>query len=316
MKFPETFYPLPERFITFSPLADGGEYANFPIVTRLLRPILEKAGIVMLHLEAVQGALPFTYAPAMDFRQNAHAIKQSLYHVTVGGITAHLAREYGTPVIEVKDELPEDVANAVLEWLGLEKVKIKTQFIGTHANQFQLEFIPNAGVDYNKVRTGGLLVRMDQVHNENILAELLSWRKEPVGMYVKRLPANLNGVGFLRYYLTEKYNKEELMRLAQLPLHKEIVFRGDPALLPKIRRDLRSPHDFPIIMPPLNFGYQPKETDKFITNKIILSSGNVYGSIWHAKVGIPGMENLVGRAASSPEFLESLNFFHLFEETT
>lgn len=297
---PGLFYPLPDKYISFSERDN-----RFPIVAGLLKPILDKKEITIIDLEG----------GSLNFRQNAHALQGSMCHIGLPGINAELAAQYGTPLVEVKNQLPEEIVNQVLVYLGAEeRVGLKTLFLGPNANQFQVEFVPNMGADYRKLQTGSVIVRMDVVHNEQILAEFSAWRQEPFALYVKRLPADLSKVSFIRYYIGEKYNKEELMRFAALAVHKEVVYTGKPEFLSKVRRDLRSPHDFPIIFSFSAPDYQPKETDKFSTKKVILSAGNVYASMWHAKVGIPGTENvLVGRAAKAPEFLESLNFFHIFE---
>lgn len=354
-EFPTLFFPLPEKYVSLSTKSGqiGKDYDHFMLVVKMLFPVLKQHGICILQLGLKDEAqIPGTYKYDLTIRQSAEAIKNSLCHIGIDTMSAHLAGAFKTPLVELfgmtsKDSVrphylgkhiflsgtdnpsynpnenpktvnniePELVANAVFEMLGLrERVGIKSKFIGPAYYQRGVELIPNFRPDYNQLAKGNLIVRMDQVHNEQILAETIQCRQEAIAIYTNKSFENITfeKVGFLRCYIDENYDKEDLIKISKYPMQKEFIYLGPKEKINELRRDLLSPHDFPPIAPLVVSEEPIKPEDRVSSQKMILSAGAAYCSIYHAKRGIPGMENIPVGDAADNEFREFIPYFHIF----
>lgn len=354
--FPENFFPFPSKYITISPKSgnSGKDYAHFPLVIQMLSDILHAEGINVIQL-GLANEPPLSKDIARfcgPVRQTAFAIKNSLCHISVDSMAAHLAGNYKTPLVElfgmtspdsarphylgkhiflsggapsygindngcVNNIKPEDVANAVLEILGIpHKILIETQRIGRDLYRFGQELIPNFRPDYNRLKTGELFVRMDIVHDENILEELLRYRQEPVVVKSKKpLKISLDKVIHVIYLIEENYNKEEVLEMGKTATNKEFFYCGPKEKINEVRRDLRSPFDFPYIR--LKEDIKEEVNPEFLitSQRPVISANNVFASVGHAMIGAPGIQGIkVGNLNTKQEFLENIESYYIWQQ--
>ncbi len=358
--FPTNFFPLPEKYITISPKngQQAKDYPYFHIVVSILASYLGKQNIAFLQL-GVRGEqhIPGCYKPDLSLRQTAHAIKNSLCHVSVDTMTAHLAGIFKTPIVEIfgstnansarphylgkhiflkgykdlpsyqaeehnpaiRNVKPEEVAQAVLDMLEInEKIQIKTEFIGGGFGHKTIDLIPNFEPDYDKLQ-GNLNVRMDQVHNEKVLLDLVRARREPFILTLsKPLSDNFPDNKFkeIYYFIKEDYKKEDILSLSKWGGRVTFVYKGPREKIQEVRLDLGSPYDMNFIGLPMICDVKVDKECVFNTHRVFLSGGNVYGSLAHLKMGVPGTNSVaIGKVGQNQEFLESLNNYHIYSKT-
>lgn len=353
-KFPTVFYPLPDRYITLSPKSgqSAKDYEYFDIVVSLLHPILEHVGIKIIQLGVqAEPQIPGTIKPHLSLRQSAHGIKNSLCHLTVDTMSAHLAGGFGTPIVEVFGSTaacntapyysgkhiylegyetlpsykaeeavkavnsikPEIVAQAVLDILEIKQtIPVKTKFIGDKYKFQCIELIPNFRPDYSTLPNCVINVRMDQFHNEQILAEMV---QHYAGQFAVTLNKPLSkGFPFhkfahVNYLFSDDYKKEDLQKFDKTGIPTTFIYIGGE--VNKVRLDLESPFNFPFI----NCLSEPQkvevdENTRFNSRRQFMSGGQMFGSLWHAKHGVPG--SLISGAKDSEDFWLNVDNFHIF----
>ncbi len=335
----------------------GKDYPYFDIVISMLNPFLskEKISVIQLGLKN-EPQIPGTHKPDMTLRQTAHAIKNALAHITVDTMSAHLAGGYKTPLVEIfgstnensarphylgkhiflkgykdlptytaedptlaiRNVLPETVAQATLDILGIkETIGIKTSFIGDNYSNRTVDFFPNFRPDYQKLQ-GNLNLRMDQIHNEEILRELIHNRQQPFGLTLsKPLKENFPKHKFARvwYFINEDYRREDVLSMKDFGIPVIFLYRGPKEKIGEVRLDLNSPYDMEFIHVESKSEVEIPPGSVFNTHRIFLSSGNVFGSVFHAKSGIPGTNGVpIGKGEDLREFRESINNYHIYSK--
>lgn len=213
---------------------------------------------------------------------------------------------------------PETIAQAILDILEIpEKILLKTIYIGSRYNQQSIELIPNFRPDYSKFPNLPINVRMDICHNEQILLELV--QHYPGTLIVtlnKPLSLNFprNKFSQINYFFGADYVKEDLMKV-KWEVPTTFIYTGRREDINKVRMDLESPFEFGFIHllsdPPSIDGLS--EMCRMNTQKIVISGGQSYSSIYHAKTGIPGTGGvLVGKSINSFDWQSSIENFYIY----
>lgn len=340
--FPTNFHPTPEKYITISAKSDLPEkdYDYFDIVVAMLHPILGKAGVVIIQLGlSDETRIPGTHHFQTEIKQTAYLVKHSLCHLTIDAATAHLAGNYGTPLVELfgpastsqarphyvsrhiflegkemSEIKPEAAANAVLEILGVEdRIRIETSFIGRQFGVQQIDFIPNFRPNYAELQHCNLQVRMDYGHNEQILMEVLNSRSAGIAVMTRKplsKEISLDKIDKILYCIYGDYKREDV--LAAVNSKTSFAYFGPKENINVVRRDLNSPHNLPYIMVPLLPEIKAKPGSLLATRRALLSGSQMFSSLWHARAGIPGLDGVPIGDLESLDFMEMAQSMHIF----
>jgi hypothetical protein len=296
----------------------------------------------------------------ISFRESAFLVENSLLHLSGDSCFVHFAGLVKTPIIalygatlpeatgpyyrgefkalrgnkglpsfrakesepEIDNILPETVSNAVFETLGLkERINIETICIGKSYHSKQVTFIPDYVPNFQRLAGANLGVRLDVVHNENVVVELLKYRTKPLVLVCKEHPSKdfLNAargkVSMLFQKFGENYSVEKLKDLKGSGIPYSLIWTGPKDLLGDVRLEL--------------LDYQPVGTEKtevdervgpdtwFKTGQLFLGRGKTYSSLWHYNHEIStqsGHPAKVGGAYKSEEFWQSKDAFNFFRE--
>lgn len=295
----------------------------------------------------------------ISFRESAFLVENSLLHLSGDSCFVHFAGFVETPIIalygstlpeatgpyyrgkfkalrgnkglpsyrpdekdpEIDNIAPETVSNSIFEELGLkERINIETISIGKNYNNKQITFIPDHVPDFRRLAGATLGVRLDVIHNENVVVELLKHRKKPIVIVSKEHPskdfldAARGKVSMFYQKLSENYSVEKLKELKSSGIPYSLIWTGPKDLLGDVRLEL--------------LDYQPVGTEKtevdervgaetwFKTGQLFLGRGKTYSSLWHYNHEIPtqsGHPTKVGGAYKSDEFWQSKDAFNFFK---
>jgi hypothetical protein len=219
---------------------------------------------------------------------------------------------------------PIEVANAILEFLNIDKVNIKTVYIGGDYFRKLIESAPDSVIDdISKLGVNSLIMRADYELNEKALEEqlkrnncsistnkpinkdLLTRYKNNIAQIIYDLDENhdIEFAKFLRQlarpFVLSTYLSEEFIQSIKL----EYMEYGQVMKLNKSTKD-----DIPAIKDKdLNNLY-------YKSNKITISKGKVYNSKAAYKLDMP-FEGKPLKVIDTPEFWEESKYFYIFELT-
>ena len=217
---------------------------------------------------------------------------------------------------------PVDIANSVLEFLGLQKINMKTLRLGEEYGRKLIESVPNSVIaDISKLGVSSLIMRMDYEFNEEALEEqlkrnncsiitskpirsnLLKAYKSNIAQIIYNLDENhdLNFVKALKssgipYVLTTDLSEDFVKSIKLEYMDYQQIIRA----VKSKKEDIKNLND-------LNNLY-------YNSNKITISKGQIYNSKAAYLKGIP-FENKPIKIIDIPEFWEEAKYFYLFELT-
>jgi hypothetical protein len=219
---------------------------------------------------------------------------------------------------------PIQIANYILEFLGMEKINIKTNYIGEDYSRRLIESVPNSVIaDISKLGVNSLIMRMDYEFNEGVLEEQL-----------KRNNCSIVTSKPIRYDILNKYKDNIAQIIYDLDQNHSIEFVKDLKKLGKtfalstflsedfvksIKLDYM---DYAQIIRSVKTEKKDLEILKdrnidsllYKSNKITISKGKIYNSKAAYINDIP-FENKAIKAIDDPIFWEESKYFYLFELT-
>lgn len=217
---------------------------------------------------------------------------------------------------------PVDIANSVLEFLGLQKINMKTLRLGEEYGRKLIESVPNSVIaDISKLGVSSLIMRMDYEFNEEALkeqlkrnncsivtsrsisSEILKTYKSNIAQIIYNLDENhdLNFVKVLKRlgipYVLSTDLSEEFVKSIKLDYmdHQQII-----KVVKSKKEDIKNLKD-------INNLY-------YNSNKITISNGQIYNSKAAYLKNIP-FESKPIKVIDIPEFWEEAKYFYLFELT-
>lgn len=211
---------------------------------------------------------------------------------------------------------PEDVANTVLEILGLSRVEMKTVYIGPAYLDERIDFVPDFPIPPGAFNGRKLVCRYDLVPNPEALAHFLFHYGGPVITRDPLPPTIFNDfrgkIKQVIYYIDNNLNLEFLnaLRIAGIPY--ELVSESTGKKLQDLKLELwdynqiKSPKKHDIS----RFGREMK----FDSNRFFFSQNKFYPTRWHWERGITSQDcdfSLTG--IESCEFQESLENLYIYE---
>ena len=216
---------------------------------------------------------------------------------------------------------PEDVANAVFKLLKIDaSISEKTVYIGPSYASPILELVPNFPIEAVNCPQGGINVRMDYEHNEQILAHTLSKRKCNV---LAKKPINLGllsqfrqNVASITFEIDETFTEDYFDKVKRL---------GIPMSLGVYKRKVNSITDLRIQFFEYEideFTHSTKEDFKdeditegqeFKSNKFIMSNGKLYLSYmdWKNDNSTPSFNLNSSKVIDCPEFWREVEHFRI-----
>lgn len=219
---------------------------------------------------------------------------------------------------------PIEIANDILDFLGMEKINIKTNYIGEDYSRKLIESVPNSVIaDISKLGVNSLIMRMDYEFNEAVLEEQL-----------KRNNCSIVTSKPIRYDILNKYKDNISQIIYNLDENHSVEFVKDLRKLGKtfvlstflsedfvksikleymdhaqiIRSVKTQKKDLEIL--------KDRNIDGLLykSNKITISNGKVYNSKAAYINDIP-FENQAIKVIDDPIFWEESKYFYLFELT-
>lgn len=217
---------------------------------------------------------------------------------------------------------PVNIANSVLEFLGLQKINMKTLRLGEEYGRKLIESVPNSVIaDISKLGVNSLIMRMDYEFNEEALQEQLKRNNcsivtsKPIRSDI--LKAYKPNIAQIIYNLDESHdlNFVKVLKSLGIPyvlstdLSEEFVksIKLEYMDYQQIIRVVKSKKEDIKNLKDLNNLY-------YNSNKITISKGQIYNSKAAYLKGIP-FENKPIKVIDIPEFWEEAKYFYLFELT-
>lgn len=230
---------------------------------------------------------------------------------------------------------PEQIANSILSILKIGPlIERSSIYIGDAYNQPVVEIVPNIILNPQIQISGPLIIRMDHLHNEDMLWGNLQLRKSVIAIDQE---INLNMLTQLKPNVislrveVDKLSSTWIKQLKRLGIPTAFFSSESSAeKLAKLRLDLHSTILFDKFQPPtkdeflkLSARYLNKEIDKdlkidklkFSTNKMLLSESKVYLSKAHWLAGKDtSVNNNSGQVIDTPEFWEEAPHFYIYTQ--
>jgi len=218
---------------------------------------------------------------------------------------------------------PIDIANAVLRFLDLNKINIKTVHLGDDYNRKLIESVPNAIIaDISKLGVNSLIMRMDYEFNEEVLEEQL-----------KRNNCSIVTSKLIKYDILNKYKDNISQIIYNIDENHDVDFVKNLKKLgkPFVTSSFLS-EDF---IESIKLEYMDfcqilklnKTTKKDVKNlkeninnlyykcnKITISQGKIYNSKAAYLNNIEFQHKPI-KIIDIPEFWEEAKYFYLFELT-
>lgn len=229
---------------------------------------------------------------------------------------------------------PEQVANGALKLLGLPQVSRESIFVGAAYNQSIVELVPDSVVAPQIQIPGQLIVRMDYVHNEKILAQNLQLR--PCNIIINR-EVDLSILGQLRQNVAairlevDHISPSWIKELKKLGIKTMFsCVERNPEKVAAMRLEYFDACFFDQFVPPTledfkrdTVKYLNKPLDEslkldtlfFKSNKFLLSDSKVFLSKAHWKAGknTPTTSQNIGQVIDDPVFWEESAHFYFFK---
>ena len=219
---------------------------------------------------------------------------------------------------------PIEIANDILDFLGMEKINIKTNYIGEDYSRKLIESVPNSVIaDISKLGVNSLIMRMDYEFNEAVLEEQL-----------KRNNCSIVTSKPIRYDILNKYKDNIAQIIYNLDENHSVEFVKDLRKLGKtfvlstflsedfvksikleymdhaqiIRSVKTQKKDLEIL--------KDRNIDGLLykSNKITISNGKIYNSK-AAYINDILFQNQAIKVIDDPIFWEESKYFYLFELT-
>lgn len=199
---------------------------------------------------------------------------------------------------------PEDIANAALRLLGLPQTTQESVFVGAAYQQSIVELVPDSVVAPNVQVPGHLIIRMDYLHNEKLLAQNLSLR--PCNVIANR-EINLAILGQLRQNIAAMRLEVDNISPGWIKEFKKLGIKTmyscverDPAKVAAMRLEYFDACFFDQFQPPTVEDFK-RDAEKYLnkpldsslkldtlsfkSNKFLLSDNKVFLSKAHWKAG-------------------------------
>ena len=229
---------------------------------------------------------------------------------------------------------PEEIANSALKLLGLPLVARESIFIGAAYQQNLVELVPDTVVAPHVQIPGSLIVRMDYLHNEKILAQNLQLR--PCNVIANR-EIDLAILGQLRQNVSALRLEIDKVTPGWIKEFKKLGIRTmfscsekDSDKVAAMRLEYFDACFFDQFLPPtiedfrrdaakyLNKPLDEQlklDTLSFKSNKFLLSDSKVFLSKAHWKAGksTPNTSENIGQVIDDPVFWEESAHFYLFK---
>jgi len=219
---------------------------------------------------------------------------------------------------------PIDIANNILETLGIDKIKIKTAFIGEDYNRKLIESTPDSVIaDISKLGINSLIMRMDYNHDEEVLQEQLKrnncsilTNKSIDFDILNKYKAN---IAQIIYQLDQSHDLEFVKNLKKLGKPFVLTTYESEDFIKSIKIDYMEYAQITKLNKTTRDSIQ-KLKDKNInnlyykSNKITISKGKVYNSRAAQIKGLE-FENKPIKVIDLPEFWEESKYFYIFELT-
>ena len=229
---------------------------------------------------------------------------------------------------------PEDVANAALKLLGLPQVSRESILMGIAYNQPIVELVPDSVVAPQVQIPGQLIVRMDYVHNEKILAQNLQLR--PCNIIASR-EIDLSILGQLRQNVAAMRLEIDKISPSWIKEFKKLGIKTmfscverDPEKVSAMRLEYFDACFFDQFLPPTVEDFRRDagkylnkpldeslklDTLSFKSNKLLLSDNKVFLSKAHWKAGksTPTTSHNIGQVIDDPIFFEEAAHYYFFK---
>lgn len=230
---------------------------------------------------------------------------------------------------------PEEIVNAVLKLLGLPQITQESIFIGAAYQQAIVELVPDSVVAPNVQIPGNLIVRMDYLHNEKLLAQNLSLRPCNV---IANHEIDLAILGQLRQNIAAMRLEIDKVSPGWIKEFKKLGIKTmyscserDPAKVAAMRLEYFDACFFDQFLPPTVADFR-KDAEKYLdkpldsaikldtlsfkSNKFLLSDKKVFLSKAHWKAGknTPTTSHNTGQVIDDEEgFWSESAHFYLFK---
>lgn len=327
----ERFYPLDfDKFIVLDSQSTNPvfHYVFWFRVIELIEPYLAQAGIKIIHfIEDKKYHYNHTYIDnSASLHHKSYVMKKALYYCGSSKLYSLLASEYGVKQcllkadyildntlvsedqiinsnyqrkgffnptgISVNNIRPEEIAKKILkDTLGIEEVFDNTIAVGKVFSAPMLELIPDCSFKTGNPRANEIVVRMDCLHNENMLAEQL--QLEPCSIVTSK-PINPNIIKQLKknikklFYLIEKNSDESFLDLLESEkINYDLMTNleeKDLAIEKMKYLDHKKINKLNILDMSFLNGLDMSKV-YFRSNKIIVKSGKTFSTKWHSRVG-------------------------------
>lgn len=229
---------------------------------------------------------------------------------------------------------PEEIANAALKLLNLPLVTQESIFIGGAYQQSIVELVPDVVVSPNVQIPGQLIIRMDYLHNEKILAQNLSVRQCNVianrEIDLAILSQLRQNIGAVRLEI-DKISPGWIKEFKKLGIRTMFsCSERDAAKVAAMRLEYFDACFFDQFVPPTAEDFRKDaakylnksldeslkfDTLSFKSNKFLLSDNKVFLSKAHWKAGknTPNTNQNTGQVIDDPVFWEESAHFYIFK---
>jgi hypothetical protein len=217
---------------------------------------------------------------------------------------------------------PVDIANSVLEFLGLQKINMKTLRLGEEYGRKLIESVPNSVIaDISKLGVSSLIMRMDYEFNEEALKEQL--KRNNCSIVTSRsisseiLKTYKSNIAQIIYNLDENHDLNFVKVLKRLGIPYVLSTDLSEEFVKSIKLDYM---DYQQIIKVVKSKKEDIKNLKDInnlyynSNKITISNGQIYNSKAAYLKNIP-FESKPIKVIDIPEFWEEAKYFYLFELT-
>lgn len=219
---------------------------------------------------------------------------------------------------------PEEVVDSVLNIINRTFAKFETKHIGKSFQNSIIEVIPDSIVNPQLFPEFVFSLRMDYLHDEQALEQLLASRKYSVvadkEINIELLKRYRGRIQQLNFEVTENTSVEYCKKLKHSGVKTIFFTRATDELLNSIRfnmLDVALVESIPPTKKPLDFNPE-KETLWVKTNKYILSDGKIFLSHSHWKAGrsIKTFAENTGGIFNEDDFWKDSEYFYIFKLKT
>lgn len=212
----------------------------------------------------------------------------------------------------------EDIVNAVLKLLNIpERFEFKTCDIGEFYKHRILELVPNQYVPPSQFGVDSVLVRMDYLFNQEILAKQLSVGKATIitdkEIDLQLLAAYKTNIVEIIYIITKNHKPDFVKNVISLGIKIGMMSFMSDREINECKIDYM---DYGIINPrkfkkPEFLEKESKKGLLYSSNKFTLSQGKIYNSkaSWQKDISVPNFGTNISPIIDDEEFWKEAEYF-------